>query len=115
MANRRGRGLSLEAVTHKSEIRVWSSELPETCVICCETFSTTDVCRVLECAHTYHVKCVDLWFIKHTFCPLCKHDLNLTHNRSQSSLSRSSSDSSLRFGTVLFGHSNSDPALLRGF
>jgi len=99
------------------------------CAICHEAFSSAvpDICRVLDCSHVFHAKCVDLWFIKATFCPLCKSDLKLTyrntssqrslgrssHTSSQMSLGQGSHSSSLRSGQILVGHSNSDPALLR--
>lgn len=102
----------------------------DSCTICHETFNATvpDICRVLGCMHVFHAKCIDLWFIKATFCPLCKSDLKLTYmstashptlrrssqNSSHRSLgSGSQSLSSLRSGQILVGHSNSDPALLR--
>lgn len=118
----------------QSELVVWTEVVArlykhDSCAICHEAFSpAVDICRVLDCSHVFHAKCVDLWFIKATFCPLCKSDLKLTyraHSSSQRSLgqysqtsshrslgSRSQS-SSLRSGQILVGHSNSDPALLR--
>lgn len=126
------RGLIPEALVQQSELIVWSSDLAskhDSCAICHEMFNaaTPDICRVLDCSHVFHAKCVDLWFIKATFCPLCKSDLKATyrHTSSQRSLGRSSHTSSqmslgdrshassLRSGQILVGHSNSDPALLR--
>merc|ERR1719240_2499224 len=104
----------------------------DSCAICHETFSASvpDICRVLDCHHVFHAKCVDLWFIKATFCPLCKNELKSTLKRNLGGLGHSSSQrssptssarslgsrsysSSLRSGQILVGHSNSDPALLR--
>lgn len=119
---------------HHSALVVWNQHTStaykhDTCAICHEAFSTSvpDICRVLDCAHVFHARCVDIWFIKATFCPLCKRDLKSSYRNtsSQRSLGRSSQtsshrslgsrsqSSSLRSGQILFGHSNSDPALLR--
>lgn len=119
----------------QSELVVWTAAVADrykhdSCAICHEAFnpSGVDICRVLDCAHVFHAKCVDLWFIKATFCPLCKSDLKLTHRAHSSSqrslgqysqtsshrsLGTGSQSSSLRSGQILVGHSNSDPALLR--
>lgn len=129
------RGLIQEAFVQHSELVVWTESLAisqkhDSCAICHEAFDAAvpDICRVLECQHIFHAKCVDLWFIKATFCPMCKNDLKLTHSykhtSSQRSLGRSSHDSShyslgsrsqssLRSGQLIVGQSNSDPALLR--
>lgn len=127
------RGLLPEAFVQQSKLVVWSEPFAQTCkhdhcAICHEIFSADvpDICRVLDCSHVFHAKCVDLWFIKATFCPLCKSDLKqsvralsqrslsgLSHNSSHRSLGSRSQSSSLRSGQILVGHSNSDPALLR--
>eukprot|EP00929_Paragymnodinium_shiwhaense_P007569 TRINITY_DN111484_c0_g1_i1.p1 TRINITY_DN111484_c0_g1~~TRINITY_DN111484_c0_g1_i1.p1 ORF type:complete len:523 (+),score=84.95 TRINITY_DN111484_c0_g1_i1:70-1638(+) len=118
------RGLIPQGFVQHSELVVWNEELARSygddcCSICHENFTTTvpDICRVLDCSHVFHAKCVDLWFIKATFCPLCKTDLKVPckNTSSQRSLGRSSSvgSSSLRSGQILVGHSNSDPLLLQ--
>jgi len=117
------RGLIPEAFVQQSELMVWTEEMRQTykhdtCAICHEAFNAAllDICRVLDCSHVFHAKCVDLWFIKATFCPLCKSDLGLgcqSHSSSHRSLGSRSQSSSLRSGQILVGHSNSDPALLR--
>lgn len=114
-----------EGIVKKSELMVWSgSSPPECCAICREVFQVgVDICRVLDCTHVFHAKCIDLWFVKASSCPLCKNDLKICgrNSSSQRSLGRSSQSSSqmslgsvsLRSGQILVGHSNSDPALLR--
>jgi len=130
------KGLIPEAFVQQSELVVWTDDLAATskydrCAICQESFSAhaPDICRVLDCHHVFHAKCVDLWFIKATFCPLCKNELKSTLKRNLGGLGHSSSQrssptssarslgsrsysSSLRSGQILVGHSNSDPALL---
>eukprot|EP00747_Dinoflagellata_sp_TGD_P170544 gnl/TRDRNA2_/TRDRNA2_202384_c0_seq1.p1 gnl/TRDRNA2_/TRDRNA2_202384_c0~~gnl/TRDRNA2_/TRDRNA2_202384_c0_seq1.p1 ORF type:complete len:546 (+),score=53.38 gnl/TRDRNA2_/TRDRNA2_202384_c0_seq1:62-1699(+) len=127
------RGLTHEQIVQQSELVAWNEECArrfahDSCAICHESYNivTPDICRVLDCSHVYHAKCIDLWFIKATFCPLCKSDLKcgFKPTSSQRSLGRSSHSSSqrslgsqrsmsIRSGQILVGHSNSDPALLR--
>ncbi|CAK8995613.1 Protein goliath (Protein g1) [Durusdinium trenchii] len=121
---RRG-GIMCEGIVRKSELVVWTGSTPmECCAICREAFQVgVDICRVLDCTHVFHAKCIDLWFVKASSCPLCKNDLKICgrNTSSQRSLGRSSQSSSqmslgsasLRSGQILVGHSNSDPALLR--
>lgn len=121
------RGLSHEAVSQQSELCVWSESDPRTgqqqnCAICHEDYGNNppEICRILDCGHIYHAKCIDVWLIKATFCPLCKADLKKYNNSSSqrslgSGSGHSSSYTSLRSGQILVGHSNSDPVLLRFF
>eukprot|EP00930_Biecheleria_cincta_P041898 TRINITY_DN28799_c0_g1_i1.p1 TRINITY_DN28799_c0_g1~~TRINITY_DN28799_c0_g1_i1.p1 ORF type:complete len:589 (+),score=86.96 TRINITY_DN28799_c0_g1_i1:197-1963(+) len=118
-------GVVCEGLLKKSELVLWNSaQCSQTgCTICHETFNSgVDICRVLDCNHAFHAKCIDLWFVKASCCPLCKNDIKLSgKNYSQRSLGRSSQTSSnislgsasFRSGQVLVGHSNSDPVLLR--
>lgn len=118
-------GVVCEGLLKKSELVLWNgAQSSQTaCAICHETFSAgVDICRVLDCTHVFHAKCIDLWFVKASCCPLCKNDIKLgAKNHSQRSLGRSSQTSSnislgsasFRSGQVLVGHSNSDPVLLR--
>lgn len=115
-------GVVCEGLLKKSELVLWSgAQSSQTaCAICHENFNAgVDICRVLDCTHVFHAKCIDLWFVKASCCPLCKNDIKKNH--SQRSLGRSSQTSSnislgsasFRSGQVLVGHSNSDPVLLR--
>jgi len=113
-------------LVHQSSLVVWTEAYASShkhdgwCAICQEAYNSTatpDICRVLECGHVFHQHCVDNWLARATSCPLCKRDLRLSRTTSQRSLGRSSqtssrSESSLRTGQILVGHSNSDPALL---
>ncbi|CAE7373804.1 pex2, partial [Symbiodinium sp. CCMP2456] len=120
-------GIMCEGIVKKSELVLWNGSQAcqvESCAICREAFQVgVDICRVLDCTHIFHAKCIDMWFVKASSCPLCKNDLKLCgrNSASQRSLGRSSQTSSnmslgsasLRSGQILVGHSNSDPALLR--
>lgn len=46
------------------------------CAICLVDFSNGDKIRVLpNCAHRYHVTCIDKWLLSHSSCPTCRHRL----------------------------------------
>ncbi|XP_022977991.1 RING-H2 finger protein ATL74-like [Cucurbita maxima] len=46
------------------------------CAICLVDFSNGDKLRMLpNCAHRYHVACIDQWLLSHSSCPTCRHQL----------------------------------------
>ncbi|KAL8125856.1 putative RING-H2 finger protein ATL53 [Apium graveolens] len=46
------------------------------CAICLGEFKENDELRVLpECAHQFHVPCIDRWVGSHPNCPLCRADI----------------------------------------
>lgn len=46
------------------------------CAICLGEFTENDDLRVLpECAHPFHVHCIDKWLFSHPNCPLCRADI----------------------------------------
>ncbi|CAN8326619.1 unnamed protein product [Cochlearia groenlandica] len=43
------------------------------CVVCIDGFRQGQWCRRLpRCGHVFHRKCVDLWLIKVSTCPICR-------------------------------------------
>ncbi|CAE7944684.1 Pex2 [Symbiodinium sp. KB8] len=74
-------GIMCEGIVKKSELVLWNGSQAsqvESCAICREAFQVgVDICRVLDCAHIFHAKCIDMWFVKASSCPLCKNDLKL--------------------------------------
>ncbi|GLJ39276.1 hypothetical protein SUGI_0801540 [Cryptomeria japonica] len=43
------------------------------CVICLREFVEGERVRVLpNCAHCFHVECIDRWFVSHSLCPICR-------------------------------------------
>ncbi|XP_042436835.1 RING-H2 finger protein ATL74-like [Zingiber officinale] len=43
------------------------------CAVCLSEFSPGQGARVLpNCRHSFHVECIDGWFVAHTTCPLCR-------------------------------------------
>ena len=35
-----------------------------------------DIIRKLDCGHSYHIKCIDTWFIDNKKCPQCRYEIN---------------------------------------
>ncbi|XP_057838221.1 RING-H2 finger protein ATL2 [Cryptomeria japonica] len=43
------------------------------CAVCLCGFEENDKGRLLpNCKHTFHVDCIEMWFISHSTCPLCR-------------------------------------------
>jgi len=41
------------------------------CPVCHETFSTEESAKQLPCTHSFHAKCILLWFDRKHSCPIC--------------------------------------------
>lgn len=54
------------------------------CAVCLGEFEEGEWLRLLpNCAHIFHVSCVDTWFRTHTTCPLCRSDVLHDFNSEQ--------------------------------
>lgn len=43
------------------------------CAVCLSEFREGEVGRKLpKCNHSFHVDCIDMWFLSHSTCPLCR-------------------------------------------
>ena len=42
------------------------------CVICCERFVCGEYKRTLECKHSFHKRCIDVWLRNKYDCPCCR-------------------------------------------
>lgn len=61
------------------------------CVICKLNYEPNDVLRKLHvCNHSFHVRCVDKWFEKSRFCPLCRADITMVSSASSNTTVASS-------------------------
>lgn len=48
------------------------------CVVCLSEFEENETCRLLpNCNHSFHIKCIDIWFRSHSTCPLCRSPVEL--------------------------------------
>ncbi|XP_071708888.1 RING-H2 finger protein ATL52-like [Rutidosis leptorrhynchoides] len=62
-------GSSVVLTVHK-----YTKEFKEgTCAVCLGEFEEDEEVRImLECAHVFHVSCIDIWLFSHGNCPLCR-------------------------------------------
>nr|GEX84767.1 RING-H2 finger protein ATL51-like [Tanacetum cinerariifolium] len=62
-------GSSIMLTVHK-----YTSEFKEgMCAVCLGEFEENDEVRIMpECAHIFHVACIDMWLFSHGNCPLCR-------------------------------------------
>lgn len=51
------------------------------CSICYSDMKNTDIIRILQCKHYFHVMCIDEWLRNHNTCPLCRNNIS-EHNTS---------------------------------
>lgn len=48
-------------------------EITSECAVCLSEFESGETGRVLpKCNHAFHTECIDMWFISHSTCPLCR-------------------------------------------
>lgn len=52
---------------------LFGCQIPETCSLCLEEFSSVSIFRRLPCEHYFHQPCIDKWVCKRdASCPLCR-------------------------------------------
>uniref|UniRef100_A0A5B7BP61 RING-type E3 ubiquitin transferase n=1 Tax=Davidia involucrata TaxID=16924 RepID=A0A5B7BP61_DAVIN len=43
------------------------------CAVCLSEFEENEKGRLLpKCNHSFHIDCIDMWFLSHSTCPLCR-------------------------------------------
>lgn len=42
------------------------------CSICLDEYRSMEDISILDCSHTFHHKCIQLWCKKQNTCPLCR-------------------------------------------
>lgn len=58
------------------------------CAVCLGEFGEGEWVRLLpNCAHLFHVSCIDVWFREHSTCPLCRMDVLFDFSSCGSSVS----------------------------
>ena len=46
------------------------------CVICMTDYEAGDEILTLTCFHKFHSVCVETWFTKQDWCPVCRNKIN---------------------------------------
>ena len=63
----------------KSKKKIFSNNYvndDNNCPICLEEFG--DNTKILECAHKYHISCIDEWLNEHNNCPICRNNTSMS-------------------------------------
>ncbi|GLJ32512.1 hypothetical protein SUGI_0654210 [Cryptomeria japonica] len=43
------------------------------CVVCLSEFEDSEIVKLLpNCCHYFHKECIEIWFLSHSFCPICR-------------------------------------------
>ena len=42
------------------------------CNICLEELNYNQLYRTINCSHSFHPHCIDLWLFQSRFCPICR-------------------------------------------
>ncbi|OIW00123.1 hypothetical protein TanjilG_29113 [Lupinus angustifolius] len=67
------RGLKASVITSLPVFTFSKNNDPIECAVCLSEFEDGETGRVLpKCKHSFHTECIDMWFVSHSTCPLCR-------------------------------------------
>ena len=66
-------GLISKNILNKTEVKLNTND--NFCVICQEDINISDIIREINCKHSFHINCIDNWFIENKKCPMCKYEI----------------------------------------
>ena len=56
-----------------SQVKAWDERCDaKACHFCTQPFARKDIVRMMQCECTFHHNCIDMWFVKNSFCPKCQ-------------------------------------------
>lgn len=67
-----------ELMPSYKQIKEYDEIIGQTCSICHEFYKIKEYKRSLNCAHTFHKKCIDKWLKTNPNCPICRKDINIS-------------------------------------
>jgi len=66
-------GLISKNILNKTEVKINTND--NFCVICQEDIQKNSIIREINCKHSFHINCIDNWFIENKKCPMCKYEI----------------------------------------
>jgi hypothetical protein len=66
-------GLLTKNLIKNSSVKL--NDVPSFCVVCQDDIVINDIVRNIKCSHSFHINCIDNWFIENKKCPICKYEL----------------------------------------
>ena len=65
-----------DQITNATTILTLSDTSDSTCTVCQEPIEPdVPVRRINQCEHQFHKACIDRWFERSVFCPMCRLDI----------------------------------------
>jgi hypothetical protein len=53
-----------------------AEDVEQVCSVCQENYRDGDYIRgIHHCSHSFHMECIDRWFLSNVHCPLCRYDI----------------------------------------
>lgn len=66
-------GLISKNILNKTKVKINTNN--DFCVICQEDIKNNDIIREINCNHSFHINCIDNWFVENKKCPMCKYEI----------------------------------------
>ena len=66
-------GLISKNILNKTEVKINTND--NFCVICQEDIQKNSIIREINCKHSFHINCIDKWFVDNKKCPMCKYEI----------------------------------------
>jgi hypothetical protein len=67
-------GLINKKILDNSNVEI-NLKKEEICIICQDDLQIDDILRTIKCNHSFHLNCIDKWFVENKKCPMCNYEL----------------------------------------